>query len=89
MREILGTMTTQEQEQYKKYMGIFMQAMREFSKYTQLESEEDNKKLKESVDGYINLMANYIPNLKLSENLGNMAIRVFIIQEINRIYSER
>lgn len=88
MKEILEKMSRSEYDAYAEYIKIFTSAMNKLMFFEEI-TEEERKTLREKIDSYIEFMKKYINDLRFPEELGDIGMRFFIIQEVNRIYSER
>ena len=88
MKEILDKMSPKEEGEYKKYIENFVEAMKVFCGIKQPE-EKFYESINNDVNRYVELMHNYLPELRVPEELGEQAVRFFVIQEVNRIYKER
>lgn len=87
MQEVLKKMSYEEKEQYKKFMAEFTSAMRVFSGVQEAHEgfyEEIEKKVYE----YIDFMKKYCEK-KVEKQLGNQAIKFFVLQEVHNLYSIR
>jgi len=89
MLNFLREMTEQEVKEYKYYMSKFIVAMKAFSGLEDGNKESFYEELKQDVNKYIELMKKYIPGLHIPVELQDQAVRFFVIQEVNRVYSSR
>lgn len=91
MLNFLREMPEQEVKEYKYYISKFIVAMKVFSGLENGKADKESfyEELKQDVDKYIELMKKYIPDLHIPVELQDQAVRFFVIQEVNRVYSSR
>ncbi len=86
MTDITERMTRQEKVAYSEYIDKFLHAFKvmygcETIKITMAQFYVE---VLEWIEGYIDLMLKYIPDLSFDKNGDNSAVKLFVIKEIQR-----